>query len=249
MSVTRYDEVVRAIIEAAQARRGGVATFLPVHGIVTAVTNAQFRATVNSCELVGPDGQPVRWALNFFHKARLADRVYGPEVMRRVCQRCAELGLSIFLCGSTPEVLEQLAGRLKGWFPALRIAGTASPPFRAMTEQENDAVCEQINASGAAVAFLGLGCPRQEAFADANRHKIQAVQLCVGAAFDFHSGNKKMAPPIMQRLGLEWLFRLFQEPGRLWKRYLFTNTIFVGLVAVNAVKQIGRRRIAEGAGA
>jgi N-acetylglucosaminyldiphosphoundecaprenol N-acetyl-beta-D-mannosaminyltransferase len=245
VSVTRYEEVVRAIIDAAQARRGGVATFLPVHGIVTAATDAQFRNTVNSCELVGPDGQPVRWALNFFHKARLNDRVYGPEVMRRVCGRCAELELSVFLCGSTPEVLEQLAGRLMGWFPDLKIAGTVSPPFRPLTAEENDALCEQINSSGAAVAFIGLGCPRQEAFADANRRKIDAVQLCVGAAFDFHSGNKKMAPPFMQRFGLEWLFRLMQEPGRLWKRYLVTNTIFVGLVAVNALKQIGRRRMVE----
>jgi N-acetylglucosaminyldiphosphoundecaprenol N-acetyl-beta-D-mannosaminyltransferase len=169
----------------------------------------------------------VRWALNFFHKANLQDRVYGPEVMRLICQRCAELGLSIFLCGSTPVVLQ--------------IAGVASPPFRPMTEEENDELCRKINRSGAAVAFIGLGVPRQEIFADKNRHKINAVQLCVGAAFDFHAGNKRTAPAFMQRMGLEWLFRLSQEPSRLWKRYLVTNSIFIGLVFATTMKRLHRR--------
>jgi exopolysaccharide biosynthesis WecB/TagA/CpsF family protein len=117
-----------------------------------------------------------------------------------------------------------------------------------MTPAENDALCRRINDSGAAVVFVGLGVPRQETFADSNRDKIRAVQLCVGAAFDFLAGNKKTAPAFMRRHGLEWLFRLIQEPRRLWKRYLVTNSIFLALVAINAVRQACRRRVSvEGA--
>jgi N-acetylglucosaminyldiphosphoundecaprenol N-acetyl-beta-D-mannosaminyltransferase len=251
VSVTSYQEVVDAVVGAAQAGRSGVATFLAVHGIVSAATDPEYGKRVNACQIVGPDGQPVRWALNYFHKAGLTDRVYGPEVTRLVCERCAELGLSVFLCGSTPQVLALLASNLRNMFPELKIAGVESPPFRPLSAHENDALCERINQSGAAVAFIGLGVPRQEIFADNNRNKIKAVQLCVGAAFDFHAGNKRTAPAIMQRFGLEWLFRLSQEPQRLWKRYLVTNSIFIGLFILHAFKRIGRRRrlAVQGAGA
>ncbi len=242
VSVTNYDQAVDAIFDAAVNERGGVATFLAVHGIVSAATNREFRQSVNRCDIVAPDGQPVRWALNYFHQAALADRVYGPEIMRRVCERCEKQGLSIFLCGSTRPVLALLASRLRELFPNLKLAGVESPPFRPMTPAENDELCARINKSGAAIVFVGLGVPRQEAFADLNREKIRAVQLCVGAAFDFHAGNKKTAPEFMQRHGLEWLFRLSQEPKRLWKRYLFTNSIFIGLVGLNAIKRFARRR-------
>jgi exopolysaccharide biosynthesis WecB/TagA/CpsF family protein len=242
VSVTNYAEAVDAVMEAAAGGRGGVATFLAVHGIVSAATDAEFRRRVNRCQIVAPDGQPVRWALNFLHAAGLTDRVYGPQIMRRVCQRCAQDGLSIFLCGSTPHVLAMLQSRLCRMFPGLKIAGVHSPPFRPMTPAQNDELCRRINDSGAAIVFVGLGVPRQEIFADSNRDKIRAVQLCVGAAFDFLSGNKKTAPPFMQRHGLEWAFRLMQEPGRLWKRYLLTNSIFLGLLAIDAVKQAFRRR-------
>jgi N-acetylglucosaminyldiphosphoundecaprenol N-acetyl-beta-D-mannosaminyltransferase len=243
VSVTSYQEVVDAVIAAAESGRGGVATFLAVHGIVSAATDPEFGRRVNACQIVGPDGQPVRWALNFFHKAKLGDRVYGPQVMRLVCERCAELGLSVFLCGSTPQVLALLASNLRSMFPDLKVAGVESPPFRPLSALENDALCGRINQSGAAVAFIGLGVPRQETFADTNRNKIRAVQLCVGAAFDFHAGNKRTAPAFMQRFGLEWLFRLSQEPKRLWKRYLVTNSIFIWLFILHTFKRMGRRRI------
>jgi N-acetylglucosaminyldiphosphoundecaprenol N-acetyl-beta-D-mannosaminyltransferase len=243
VSVTNYDETVDSIMSAASAGRGGVATFLAVHGIVSAVMDREYRQCVNRCQIVGPDGQPVRWALNRFHRAQLGDRVYGPEIMWRICKRCEEQGLSIFLCGSTRPVLALLASRFREAFPNLKLAGIESPPFRPMTPVENDELCDRISRSGASVVFVGLGVPRQEAFADANRHKIKAVQLCVGAAFDFHAGNKKTAPAFMQRYGLEWLFRLVQEPRRLWKRYLVTNSIFIGLVGYNWMRRLRRRRV------
>ena len=242
VSATTYRDAVDSIINAATEGRGGVATFLAVHGIVSAVLDEQYRQRVNRCQIVAPDGQPVRWALNFFQRTHLRERVYGPEIMRWVCQRCADDGLSIFLCGSTPEVLALLSNRLLETWPHLKIAGVESPPFRAMTEQENDALCTRINMARPAVVFVGLGVPRQEAFADNNRNKINAVQLCVGAAFDFLAGNKKIAPSFLQQRGLEWLYRLCQEPARLWKRYLVTNSVFMWLVIANTFKRAFRRR-------
>lgn len=242
---TNYDQAVDAILAAVRRREGGVVTALPVHGIVTAAGDPDLRAKVAAFELVVPDGQPVRWALNLLHGAGLADRVYGPELMLRLCARAAEQGIGVYLYGSLPDVLERLQARLLERFPSLRIVGADSPPFRPLTPEEDRAAVDRIAASGAGLLFLGLGCPRQDEFAAAHRHRLRAVQICVGAAFDFHSGNKRMAPPWMQRNGLEWLFRLSEEPGRLWRRYLVTNSVFAALLARDLlVSRLGRARLA-----
>jgi exopolysaccharide biosynthesis WecB/TagA/CpsF family protein len=230
ISLTDYDSLARLIVAAGQRNEPALATFLPVHGVVTAATDAGYKYRINSFDVVAPDGQPVRWALNWIHKAGLVDRVSGPEMMLRLCQRAANEGVSIYLYGSSQDTLDRLKANLKQRFPALEIAGMEAPPFRALTAEENDAAVERINASGAGLVFLGLGLPRQDYFAHHNRHGIKAVQLCVGAAFDFHAGKKKLAPAWMQKSGLEWTYRLIQEPRRLWKRYLVTNTVFVYLM-------------------
>jgi exopolysaccharide biosynthesis WecB/TagA/CpsF family protein len=138
----------------------------------------------------------------------------------------------IYLYGGTPEVAQTIRENLISRYSGLRVVGSESPPFRPLTPQEQDELVERVNGSGAGVVFIGLGCPKQDHFAYEHADRIQAVQVCVGAAFDFHAGNKKMAPPWMQRRGLEWLFRLSQEPGRLWRRYLITNSLFVWKLAV-----------------
>jgi exopolysaccharide biosynthesis WecB/TagA/CpsF family protein len=155
--------------------------------------------------------------------------------MIRLCRAAAKEGVSIYLYGSSPEVLELLSANLKNECPGLVIAGAESPPFRPLSKDEARAAIQRINDSGAGLVFIGLGCPRQDWFAFEHKHEIRGVQLCVGAAFDFHAGNKKMAPGWMQKRGLEWLFRLVQEPKRLWKRYLVTNTIYVYLFAKHAL--------------
>ncbi|MEO6436564.1 MAG: WecB/TagA/CpsF family glycosyltransferase, partial [Tepidisphaeraceae bacterium] len=190
----------------------------------------KFRAVINSFDVIAPDGQPVRWVVNKFHGANLPDRCYGSELMIRLCRAAAKENVSIYLYGSAPEVLEQLMRNLRNQCPGLTIAGVESPPFRVLSEPEVDAAIARINDSGAGLVFLGLGCPRQDVFAHQYKHRIQGVQLCVGAAFDFHAGNKKMAPRWMQRSGLEWLFRLTQEPTRLWKRYLSIHATFAFLL-------------------
>ena len=231
LSVTNYEEATRVILQAARRRIASVVACQPVHAVITASEDATLRSQVNSFELVTPDGQPVRWAMNLLHVTRLIDRVYGPELMLRLCRGAAEEGISIYLYGGSPAVDEQLHVNLRHLYPELRIAGHESPPFRALTPAEDRAAVERINASGAGLVFVGLGCPKQDRFAYEHRHAIQAVQLCVGAAFDFHAGAKKMAPAWMQRRGLEWLYRLVQEPGRLWRRYLVTNSHFLAKLA------------------
>lgn len=237
VSATTYEQLVPRLIDAAKGRQSAIADFMPVHGLVTAATETPFRRMINQFDVVAPDGQPVRWALNYFHKTGLDDRVYGPELTWRICRAAAEEGVGLFLYGATPEVVQALIKRLREEFPAINIAGWRSPPFRPLTPEEDAAYTQEINDSGAGIVLLGIGCPRQEVFAFEHRDRINAVQLCVGAAFDFHAGNKKKAPSWMQKRGLEWLFRLTQEPGRLWKRYLVYNSLYCWLFATHALRR------------
>jgi exopolysaccharide biosynthesis WecB/TagA/CpsF family protein len=227
VSLTTYDEAVEVILEAARRGEPGVVACQAVHAIVTASGDPALRDKVNTFDLVTPDGQPVRWAVNLLYRAGLRERVYGPELTIRLCRAAARAGVPIYLYGGTPAVLEALRANLLRECPGLPIAGMESPPFRPLTPEEDRAVIERINASGARLVFIGLGCPKQDLFAYEHRHSLRAVQLCVGAAFDFHAGVKKTAPRWMQRNGLEWLYRLWQEPKRLWKRYLVTNSVFL----------------------
>ena len=229
VGATFYDEVVAWCLDQAKNNQPGMVDLMAVHSLITATQNPEYMAKINRFDVVAPDGQPVRWALNKFHKANLSDRVYGPEFTIRMCKAAADAGVPIYLYGSSPEVIEQLQKNLLVKFPALVIAGAESPPFRPLTPEEDAAMIERINASGAKLVFLGIGCPKQELFAYDHRDSIKGVQLCVGAAFDFHAGMKKIAPAWMQKRGLEWLYRLCSEPQRLWKRYLLTNSAFVML--------------------
>ena len=227
VSPTTYDEAVAVILRAARRRIPGVVACHAVHALVTAAGDPVMRKRVNGFDMVTPDGQPVRWALNLLHDTTLKDRVYGPELMLRLCREAARAGISIYLYGGSPEVVERLRVNLLQKCPALEIAGYESPPYRSLTEAEDRAAVERINASGAGLVFVGLGCPKQDVFAYEHRETVRGVQLCVGAAFDFHSGAKPSAPAWMQRRGLEWLYRLIREPRRLWRRYLVTNTVFL----------------------
>ncbi len=227
VSATTYDETLDVVIHTAKAGRSACVSHLAVHGLVTGTQDQLVRAMLNEFEIVAPDGMPVRIALNLLYKAQLPDRVYGPEFMMRVCERAAAEKIGIYLYGSHHHVVTALSKNLSQRFPMLRIVGCEPSAFRPLTKAEDEALVHRINDSGADIVFLGLGCPLQEKFAYEHKDKIKAVQICVGAAFDFHSGEKKMAPEWMQRHALEWLFRLSQEPGRLWRRYFITNTIFL----------------------
>lgn len=235
VSATNYAQVIQTLLDAAERGEQAIADFMPVHGLVTAAQDAKFRAQVNDFAIVAPDGQPVRWALNHFHKAGLTDRVYGPELTWRICGEAAKRGVGVYFYGSSEDVNQKFRERLLEAYPTLKISGFRSPPFRPLTDEERAQYIQEINDSGAGILLLGIGCPRQEIFAWENRNTIRPVQLCVGAAFDFHAGTKKIAPPWMQKRGMEWLFRLWQEPGRLWKRYLVYNSLYLYLFAKRMV--------------
>ena len=230
LDVTDYEASVEDIIQAARDKKPFAVTALAVHGLMTGVLDDEQRFRLNSLDLVVPDGQPVRWALNWIYRAGLRDRVYGPNLTLQVCKRAEQEGLSVFFFGGTAEILEQLRENLLIRFPRLRVVGTMSSKFRCLTLSEKDHVVEEIRSSGASIVFVGLGCPRQEIWAYEFREFISCPLLAVGAAFPFLAGTVKQAPRWMQNRGLEWLFRLSTEPMRLWKRYLFLNPQFLALL-------------------
>jgi N-acetylglucosaminyldiphosphoundecaprenol N-acetyl-beta-D-mannosaminyltransferase len=198
-------------------------------------------AALRGATLVVPDGMPVVWAANLLGES-LRDRVYGPELMLRYSRRCAERGHRVWLYGGRDqEALAQLALALRRRHPGIRIVGGYSPPFRAPTAEEEDGLAEQINAARPDVLWVGIGVPKQEKWMARMRGRLEVPVMCgVGAAFDFHAGRVSMAPRWMQDHGLEWVYRMAQEPRRLLPRYLYTNPAF--LVAFSRQYLAERRR-------
>lgn len=241
VSATSYDEATDLIIQAGKEHLSSAVSLHAVHAIVTARDDPDLLAKVNRFQIVAADGQPVRWALNMLHGLGMRDRVRGSELMLRVCKAAARQHVSIFLYGSTADVLEPLAANLRSWCPGLEIAGIYSPPYRRLTADEEEEIVRLIHQSGAGIVFLGLGCPKQDHFAHDMLGRIHAVLMCVGAAFDFHAGKKRTAPEWMQRVGLEWMHRLCHEPHRLWRRYLTTNTRFLVRFAAELLRRSKRR--------
>lgn len=240
-AITNYEEASHIIINKAQKGESYTVTALAVHGLVEGYNNRLLKSQINKIDLVVPDGQPIRWALNYFFKSSLKDRVYGPTLMLNVLSAAAQNKMGIFLYGSRPETIEKLISFIIKTYPGIVIAGTQPDRFRDSTSEEVAQDRETIIQSGAQIVFVGRGCPRQEKWVAENKFFLSAVLIAVGAAFDFHAGNVKQAPSWVQDAGLEWLYRLVKEPGRLWKRYLFTNSIFIGLFLLNAVKKLFKR--------
>jgi exopolysaccharide biosynthesis WecB/TagA/CpsF family protein len=242
ISATTYHEAVEAIIAAAKLRRPALVSAYAVHAVVTAARDPELKAKAEEFDIIVPDGQPVRWALNLLYRVGLPSNVRGTTLTWKLCERAAQEGVSVYFYGSAPEVVEKMCANMARRIPGFRLAGSESPPFRPLTAEEDAETVRRINDSGAGIVFIGLGAPKQDHFAFDHRDRIQAVQVCVGAAFDFHAGNKTEAPLWMQRSGLEWLYRLWQEPRRLWKRYLVTNTLFLKMLTQQWVTRCGANR-------
>jgi len=243
-AVTDYSSVVDQIVNwVAQIEKqpavhqGFGVTALAVHGLIEGYKNAELKQQINSIDLIVPDGQPVRWAMNWIYKTQLKDRVYGPTLTLHVLQAAAEKNIPVFFYGSQQLTLNKLRENLLQQFPNLKIVGMQADRFRESTEEEKIADRQAIVSSGAKLVFVGRGCPRQERWVAENKDFLPAVLLAVGAAFDFHAGTVKQAPAWIQKRGLEWLYRLVQEPIRLWKRYLTTNSYFLYLFFVNTLKK------------
>ncbi|MBT8225587.1 MAG: WecB/TagA/CpsF family glycosyltransferase [Dactylosporangium sp.] len=204
-----------------------------VHGVMESQRDAELRRIHNDSGMTTPDGMPMVWA-GRKAGAGWMSRVYGPDLMLEVLTRAAELGWRSYLYGGNEGVPELLAQRLTARIPGLRIVGTYSPPFRPLTEEEDAAVCDRINSSGAELVWVGLSTPKQERWMAAHAGRLSAnAMFGVGAAFDFHAGLIPQAPAWMQRRGLEWFYRLAKEPKRLWRRYLRNNPTFTARILAN----------------
>jgi N-acetylglucosaminyldiphosphoundecaprenol N-acetyl-beta-D-mannosaminyltransferase len=225
-SVNMQTAVAR-ILDAAVQKRPMAVSALAVHGLMLGAYDSEHRHRLNHFDLLVPDGQPVRWALNLLHGTKLSQRVYGPDLTLNVCHEAASRGVPIFLYGSNEDVLKKMTSALRSRFPSLVIAGTMPSQFGKTTADQRDSIVACIRASGAQIVFGGLGCPRQEIWAYEMRDRLGVPVLAVGAAFPFIAGVLRQAPAWMQRAGLEWLFRLAVEPGRLWRRYLQYNSAFI----------------------
>lgn len=235
---TSYAEAVNEVLGWARGGRSAYACAANVHMVMEGFDSASFQQAVNAADLVTPDGVPLVWSLRLLGY-RAATRVYGPDLTVATLRQAARDGVPVGFYGGSPEVLQTLLAKVREEYAGIEIAFAESPPFRALTPEEDHAAVERINASGVKVLFLGLGCPKQELWMAAHRGHVRAVMLGVGAAFDFLAGSKPQAPRWMMRSGLEWVFRFATEPRRLWRRYLKHNPRFVALF----VRQLlGRRQ-------
>jgi N-acetylglucosaminyldiphosphoundecaprenol N-acetyl-beta-D-mannosaminyltransferase len=234
---TSYAEATHQILGWARSGESRYVCCASVNNIMEAHDSAEFHEVMNRADLVTSDGMPLVWILRLLG-LNDASRVYGPDLTRHVLCAAARADLPVAFFGGSDEVLTTLLRRVTKDQPALRIAYAESPPFRAATAEEDARTIEALGSSGARIVFVGLGTPKQDRWMHAQREKIPAVMLGVGAAFDFLAGVKPQAPWWMQSSGLEWLFRLATEPRRLWRRYLRHNPRF----ALLAVGQLLRTR-------
>jgi N-acetylglucosaminyldiphosphoundecaprenol N-acetyl-beta-D-mannosaminyltransferase len=235
VDATAYGRASSDILAWAEAGQSRYVCIASVNNVMVARRDPAFLRLTNEADLVTPDGMPLVWALRWLG-VPTARRVRGTDLAVTVLERAAESGVPVGLFGGEPAVLEALVDRIRSRWPGLDVAYSYSPPFQPLTAEEDERILRDISASGARILLVALGCPKQEAWMAARRGKVPAVMVGVGAAFDFLSGAKKQAPQAMQRMGLEWLFRLLTEPRRLWRRYFTQNPVFMALLALQVVR-------------
>jgi N-acetylglucosaminyldiphosphoundecaprenol N-acetyl-beta-D-mannosaminyltransferase len=228
LALTDYEGTIDWIEATVAARQRGYICVAAVHTVMACQEDPELLSAVLGSRITVPDGQPLVWAMNALGH-ELTNRVYGPDLMALACERAARTGTRMFLYGGrNEEALVLLAANLRERYPGLVIAGGYAPPFRPLTAEEEDALVAEIDRARPDVVWVGIGVPKQEKWMAAMRGRLEApVLIGVGAAFDFHAGLVPQAPGWMQSVGMEWAYRLAQEPGRLWRRYLRYNPRFV----------------------
>lgn len=243
IAMTDYAQAMDVMDGMIARRERGYVCATAVHAVMVAQGDAEMHEVLRSSTLTVPDGMPLVWAANLLGED-LNDRVYGPELMLRYCERSRDRGHRVFLYGGRDQgSLAQLALNLRLRFPGIKIVGGYSPPFRTLTDDEDRAIAQQINAASPDVVWVGIGVPKQEKWMARMRDRLEApVLAAVGAAFDFHAGRVSMAPEWMQTRGLEWTYRIAQEPRRLLPRYLIHNPRFVAKLAVQLLRERLRPR-------
>ena len=236
IDATNYEDACDRILTWANNNTSCYIVAANVHVIMSCFWSAQYGQVVNDAALVTPDGMPLVWAMRLLG-VKKQSRVYGPDLMLAWCDRAAKTSIPIYLYGGTETMLAKLQHNLKQQFPGLIIAGSYSPPFRALTPEEEQKDIDRIHATDAKVVFVALGCPKQEYWMARVQGKLKAVAIGVGAAFSFHSGEVSQAPRWMMKIGIEWLYRLVTEPKRLWRRYLINNPVFLLLFTLQLLKK------------
>jgi N-acetylglucosaminyldiphosphoundecaprenol N-acetyl-beta-D-mannosaminyltransferase len=244
VDATSYPDATTRICSWARAGESRYVCVAAVNNVIESHDHPDFREHMNGADLVTPDGMPLVWGLRLLGIGD-ATRVYGPHLTGLLCERAADEGIPVGFYGGTPEVLDAMIAKLVSAYPGLDVAYRHSPPFRAPTPAEEEATREEIRRSGARIVFVGLGTPKQERWMASHRGRVNATMVGVGAAFDFLAATKRQAPSWIQRIGMEWLFRLLHEPRRLWRRYLLGNPRFVVLFAAQLARR-GRPDVASG---
>ena len=237
IGVLTMPEAIRVVTQwLKDGDRCRLVTFANVHMLVEARLEPDFGDILRQTDLNCPDGNPLSWIGKALFGGRIS-QVAGPEFMPLFCEQTAGQGYRHFLYGGREGIAEKAAQQLMVRYPDIQIAGQYAPPFMQLSQREDEKVCTQINASGADVVWVCLGCPKQEKWILEHRDRLNAkVILAVGQAFDILAGTRARAPKIVRRFGLEWAYRLIQEPGRLWKRYLITNLLFIIWVVFSSLR-------------
>ena len=229
--VVTHGSAIEKIAELVSEKNGGYVCFSTVHMVMESYDDAEFGAKVNGADLIVTDGMPIVWMQKIQGK-KTASRVRANDLMISLCEFAAENNLSVGFYGGKQEVIDAIRRKAEKDLSNLQISYAFSPPFRALTDEEDTEITAEINAAKPDILFMGLGCPKQENWMSAHKNNLQAVMLGVGASFDFYAGNVKESPAWLGKFGLEWLFRLTQEPKRLWRRYLILNPRFLWLCAM-----------------
>jgi N-acetylglucosaminyldiphosphoundecaprenol N-acetyl-beta-D-mannosaminyltransferase len=226
VSIGTYKSFIEEIISYAHSKIPSYVCFANVHMVVEAYHDKSFQKLMNEADLVAPDGKPLSVFLKLSEGIN-QDRVCGMDIMPDLLKQAEASGESVYFYGSTEELLKLITQKAKAEFPALKIAGYYSPPFRALSEKEDQMITKKIREAHPDLVFVSLGCPKQERWMAEHKDKLNACLLGLGQAFKVYAGVEKRLPTWMRNLSLEWAYRLFQEPGRLWKRYMYTNSFFL----------------------
>lgn len=235
ISVLSFDGQIEAIMQWAQARLSKMVCVSNVHMLMEGHWSQEFAKVLKTADMLTPDGMPLVWMTSLM-KGQRQDRVAGMDLMLALCNQAQTHNVSIFLLGSTPEILSQICLQISEDFPGLKVSGMVSPPFRPLSSEEDAEIVKQINESGAGLVFVSLGCPKQERWMHHHQGQVNAVMVGLGGVFPIYAGIKRWAPKWVRQLGLEWLYRLRQEPKRLWKRYATTIPPFLWLALKQVIK-------------